>query len=342
MKLLIIGGTQFLGRHFVESALRRGYEITLFHRGKTNPDLYPDCEHIHGDRDGEIAKLGDRSWDIVIDPSGYVPRVVRQSVEYLKNHAKYYIFVSSISVYPGIEESADESAELATLDEPESEDIPKYYGALKAECERVVIESFPRNSLIVRAGMIVGPYDKMDRFNHWLRRMHEGGEVLAPGEKNAPLQIVDARDIAEWALDCAERGISGIYNTTGPEVPLTMQELLEAVKSRINPSARLTWVDNELLTANEIALVDGISYWVTPDFYGFFLRNIDKALATGLSFRPLTETIDDTWAELSTRTPGQPREAMVQLPSKLTREREAELLEKFGAIKTEAVKAENL
>ena len=329
MSLLIIGGTQFLGRHFVETAIKSGYKITLFHRGKTNPDLYPELEHIHADRDGEIARLGEREWDIVVDPSGYIPRMVRQSVEYLKPRCRYYIFISSLSVYPGFEANADESAELATLDEPSSEDIPKYYGALKVACENVVMEHFPQNSLIVRAGMIVGPYDKMNRFNYWLNRMNAGGEVLAPGDKEAPLQIVDARDIAEWALDLAEKNVGGVYNVTGPEKPITMQRMLEAIQAKVNPDTTCTWVSSDFLVSKEIPMVDGLPYWVTPEYYGFFRRNIDRALESGLCFRSLEETIRDTWQELRTRTKPADHGMKVKLAEKLTPEQEAELLAEF-------------
>ena len=331
MKLLIIGGTQFLGRHYVESALRRGYEVTLFHRGKTNPDLYPECEHILGDRDGEIQKVGAREWDIVVDPSGYVPRVVSQSVKHLVGKAGYYIFISSISVYPGHEPNSDESAAIAMLEEPGSEDIPKHYGALKAECEQLVLEYFPTNSQIVRAGMIVGPHDKINRFNYWLRRISEGGEVLAPGSPEAPLQLIDARDIAEWSLDLAERKIGGIFNVTGPVMPMTMGHLLETIRQELEPNAKLHWVDSDFLVAKEIGLVDGIPYWVTPDLYGFFQRKIDRALKSGLKFRPLAETVRDTWAELKARkVPSEP--GRVPLPEKLTREQEQELLREFRTI----------
>jgi 2'-hydroxyisoflavone reductase len=331
MKLLIIGGTQFLGRHYVESALRRGYEVTLFHRGKTNPDLYPECEHILGDRDGEIEKLGEREWDIVVDPSGYVPRIVSQSVKHQAGKAGYYIFISSLSVYPTHEPNSDESAPIAELEEPGSEDIPKHYGALKAECEQVVLEHFPTNSQIVRAGMIVGPYDKINRFNYWLRRISDGGELLAPGDPEAPLQIIDARDITEWSLDLAEKKIGGIFNVTGPEKPTTMSHLLATVQQELNPRAELTWVDSDFLVSKEIGLIDGIPYWVTPDYYGFFQRNIDRGLAAGLRFRPLAATVQETWAELKDRkiqaAPGK-----VPLPEKLTREQESALLAEFKAI----------
>jgi 2'-hydroxyisoflavone reductase len=335
MKFLIIGGTQFLGRHYVDSALRRGYEVTLFHRGKTNPELYPECEHILGDRDGEIAKLGGRKWDIVVDPSGYVPRVVNQSVSHLADKSAYYIFISSMSVYPDMEPNSDESAPLALLDEPGSEDIPKHYGALKAECEKVVLNGFTTNSQIVRAGMIVGPYDKINRFNYWLRRVSEGGEVLAPGDPNAPLQLIDARDIAEWSLDLAEKKIGGIYNVTGPEQPMTMGHLLETMRAALDPETRLTWVDSDFLLSKEIGLIDGLPYWVTTEYHCFFKRNIDRALASGLKFRPLTETVRDTWAELSTRAE-KPSNGKVPLPPKLTREKEKDLLNEFKAVNEES------
>jgi 2'-hydroxyisoflavone reductase len=335
MKLLIIGGTQFLGRHYVESAIRRGYEVTLFHRGKTNPHLFPELEHIQGDRDGEIGKLGDREWDVVVDPSGYLPRVVSQSVDQLAERCGYYIFISSMSVYPGFTQNSDENEPLEVLQESGSEDVPKHYGALKAECEKVVLDGFGERSQIVRAGMIVGPYDKINRFNYWLRRISEGGQVLAPGEPDAPLQLIDARDIAEWSLDLAERRIGGIYNVTGPEKPTTLGAMLNEMKEVLNQEAPLTWVDGHFLESKEVPLIDGLPYWVTPEYYGFFQRNIDRALSTGLRFRPLTETIKDTWDELSQREDPDAG-GRGPLPQKLTREQERDLLRDFKATKEES------
>src|ERR1051325_6256679 len=228
MKILILGGTVFLGRHLVEAALARGHEVTLFNRGN-NPHLFPEVEKLRGDRDGGLDVLRGRRWDVVIDTSGFVPRIVRASAELLADTVELYVFISSLSVIadtrvPG----ADESAPVGTLDDPTIEDATgKAYGPLKALCEQAVEQVMPGRALNIRPGLIVGPHDPTGRFTYWPVRVARGGEVLAPGRPARQIQLVDVRDLAGWIIRLAEAGTSGLFNATGPDKVLTMEELLE-------------------------------------------------------------------------------------------------------------------
>ncbi|WP_040950179.1 NAD-dependent epimerase/dehydratase family protein [Gorillibacterium massiliense] len=327
MKLLLLGGTAFLGRHLTEAALQRGYEVTLFTRGKSNPDLYPQAEKITGDRDGGLEGLRGRKWDAVIDTSGYVPRVVKESAELLACQVERYVFVSSVSAYadlslPGVAEGAP----LQHLDEVGSEDVGKHYGALKALCEQEVLAAFPGDALIIRPGLIVGPYDPTDRFTYWPRRIRKGGEFLAPGRPDAPVQFIDARDLAEWMLDLTAQQKTGVYNAVGPEQPLTMRTFLETAREELNPDAPLAWVEDEAFL-----LEKGLGPWqemplwipaeeITADALGMQAVNGEKARSDGLVFRPLAETLRDTLNWDLSRPVGTPRKAG------LSEVKEAELL----------------
>ena len=203
MEILFLGGTKFLGRHAVDAALAGGHDVTVFTRGQTNPELFLEAEHLKGDRDGNLAALADSSWDGVVDTSGYVPRIVRQSAEVLSDRVGRYVFVSSISVYDNFRETPAETSPVAELEDPATEEIEENYGALKAACESVVEEIYGDRSARVRAGLIVGPYDATDRFTYWPRRIALGGEVLGPGDPDAPVQFIDARDLAAWLVKLA-------------------------------------------------------------------------------------------------------------------------------------------
>src|SRR5262245_34894569 len=233
MRLLVIGGTRFVGRGVVRFALDAGHEVTLFNRGQTDPDAYPEAEHLVGDRDGGLDVLRGRSWDAVIDTCGYVPRVVRASAELLAGAVGHYTFVSSLSVYaddrtPG----QDESATLLRLEDPTVEEVTgESYGGLKVLCEEAVDDVFPGRALIARAGLIVGPEDYSDRMPYWVRRVADGGEVLAPGPPDYAVQVIDARDLGAWMVSCAESGTAGTFNATGPVVPHTLEVLFEACRA---------------------------------------------------------------------------------------------------------------
>src|SRR3954470_5339632 len=222
MKLLILGGTIFLGRYLAEAALERGHDLTLFNRGQHNSELYPDVEKLRGDRDGGLDVLRGRRWDAVVDTSGYLPRLVRASAELLADAVEHYTFISSISVYPHFRSlGQDESAPVGTLDNPSVEEITgESYGPLKALCEQAVEQALPGRTLVVRPGLIVGPHDPSDRFTYWVRRVAQGGELLAPAGRDWHTQIIDVRDLAEWTLRMVERRQTGVYNATGPAYDL--------------------------------------------------------------------------------------------------------------------------
>jgi 2'-hydroxyisoflavone reductase len=317
MRLLVLGGTKFLGRHVVAHALGAGHEVTTFTRGQTNPGLFPDAEHLHGDRDGGLDALRGREWDGVVDTSGYVPRIVRQSAELLRDAVQRYAFVSSISVYADFSAPVGESSPVAALEDPDTEEIVAAYGALKAACERVVEETFGERSARVRAGLIVGPYDPTDRFTYWPRRIAAGGDVLAPGDPGAPVQLVDARDLAAWLVRLALDGPGGTFDATGPAEPLTLGGLLERTHVALGSSASLVWVDEQAILAAGVQPWTELPLWLPGGAGELMERDVSAARAAGLTFRPLAETVRDT--EVWDR--GEPGTRPT-----LSREKEAEIL----------------
>ncbi|HUJ92852.1 MAG TPA: NAD-dependent epimerase/dehydratase family protein [Gaiellaceae bacterium] len=318
MRLLVLGGTVFLGRHTVDAALADGHEVTIFTRGKTNAELFPEVEHLTGDRDGGLGALAGRTWDGVVDTSGYVPRVVRQSAELLRGSVGRYVFVSSISAYADPSRPLEESSPLAALEDPFSENVEADYGALKAACEHVVEELLGDRGASVRAGLIVGPHDPTERFTYWPRRLAEGGDVLAPGDPAAPVQFVDARDLGAWLVRLAEDGPGGAFNATGPAAPLTLGALLDQANEAIGAGARLVWVDDARLLDAGVGPWMELPLWLPGDEYAGMLRaDNHRAVEAGLRFRPVAETALDTLAWS--------REAGEQRPT-LSREKERELL----------------
>ena len=297
MRLLILGGTKFLGRHTVDAALAAGHDVTIFTRGRTNPGIFPEAEHLRGDRDGDLSALESRSWDGVVDTSGYVPRVVRQSAELLRDVVQRYVFVSSISVYADFGEPVTEATPVAELDDPSSEDVEQHYGALKAACERVVAEVYGEQSARVRAGLIVGPHDPTDRFTYWPRRIAAGGAVLGPGDPGAPVQFVDSRDLAAWLVQLALAGPGGTFNATGPAAPLRFGELLERARAAIGSDAHVVWADEQRVLDAGVRAWTELPLWLPGDDYaGMSRADIGPALEAGLRFRPLEETVLDTLA----------------------------------------------
>ncbi len=319
MKILMIGGTRFVGRHMTEAALKRGHDITLFHRGKTNPDVFPQVEHVYGDRDGQLEALKNRTWDVVIDTSGYVPRVVRQSVELLKEAVNRYIFISTISVYRDLETKAheDENGALQTLSDETTEVITgETYGALKALCEKVVLDTLP--TLIIRPGLVVGPEDYTLRFTYWPMRVFYGGQMLIPPEFK--MQFIDARDLAEWTIQMAEQQQTGIFNATGQPVPLS--DVLETSRILTGKEVQFVPVSEAFLQENEVSL----PLWFPSSVVGVHTINVNRALNAGLQFHPLTDTIRDTLAD------GQQQEN--PLRAGLSLEQEAKLLQKWLTAKS--------
>lgn len=329
MRILILGGTVFLGRALVDAATARGHEVTIFTRGKHNPELYPGLERLRGDRDGGLAPLEGRVWDVVIDTSGYLPRVVRASASLLAASVERYIFISSISVYPDLTiEGIDESAAVATIGDPSVEEITgETYGPLKALCEAAVEAALPGRALLIRPGLIVGPFDPSDRFTYWVERADLGGEVLAPGRADRAVQVIDVRDLGEWTIRMAEARASGIYNATGPDRRLALGEILEVSKAISRSDARFTWVDEAFLGEEKVTAWTEIPVWVPdePDSVGLFTVDCRKAFADGLGFRPLEETVRDTLAWCRSLPADRPRRAG------LAAAREAELLAAWRA-----------
>ncbi|MEO7912284.1 MAG: SDR family oxidoreductase [Roseiflexaceae bacterium] len=332
MKLLILGGTIFLGRYLVEAALARGHEVTLFNRGQHNSELYPAVEKLRGDRDGGLDVLRGRRWDAVIDTSGYIPRLVRDSAELLAQAVQHYTFISSISVYPHFRSvGLDESAPVGTLDDPAVEEITgASYGPLKALCEDSVEIALPDRALIIRPGLIVGPHDTSDRFTYWVRRIAQGGELLAPAGPDWHTQIIDVRDLAEWTMHMVERQQAGVYNATGPEHNLTFGQLLDTCRVVSGSDARFTWVNEAFLLEKEVAPWSELPLWIPqsdPDMLGFSDVNCAKAIAAGLTFRDLVTIVRDTLAWDSTRTEAiEPSSRVLTQRAGLSPEREQELL----------------
>ena len=319
MKILILGGTIFLGRHLVEAALDSGHEVTLFNRGQHGPDLYPQVEQLRGDRWSDLDMLQGRTWDAVIDTSGYIPSIVRSSAQRLAGAVGQYVFISSISVYAdvsviGVQESApvctitpEQLREVESIVPPTTGTVARIYGelygGLKALCERTVEECLPGRTLNIRPGLIVGPYDYSDRFTYWPTRIARGGEVLAPDRPERPVQLIDARDLAAWTIRMVEAGQMGIYHATGLAQPLTMGEVLHACQRVSGSDATFTWVDEAFLLNEQVQPWSQIPLWLPAeaDNIGFNAINIEKALNVGLTFRPLIETARATLAWDHTR-----------------------------------------
>ncbi len=298
MRLLILGGTLFYGRHVTEEALRRGHEVTLFTRGLHNADRFPAATRLTGDRDGGLAPLESGEWDAVLDTCGYVPRVVRQSAQLLRGRAKTYAFVSSISVFSGEGElPIVEDSPVSKLEDPAAEVVDgATYGGLKALCEDVVREVFDAHALIIRPGLIVGPYDSSDRFTYWPWRLSRPGRAVVPDRPEQAVQIIDARDLAHWTLDALESGVKGTFNATGPSEPFLLGQVLERVRAAVEGPADLTPVPIPLLTEQ------GAAFWTElPLSHGdgsdaLMRCDVSKAVAAGLRFRSLEETARDTLA----------------------------------------------
>ncbi|GCE11147.1 NAD-dependent epimerase/dehydratase family protein [Tengunoibacter tsumagoiensis] len=328
MKFLVLGGTKFLGRHLVEAALARGHEVTLFHRGKTNPQLFPQVESIYGDRTTDLDRLAGRSWDAVLDTSGYVPRIVAATAHALANAAQHYTFISSVNAFAedGLH-NFDESFPPATMEDPTIEEVNgATYGPLKALCEQAVERAFPGRALIIRPGLIVGPADPTNRFSYWPRRMARGGQVLVPNYKEQPIQFIDVRDLAEWNIRLVEKQVTGLFIGVGPDYPLTLGSVLEQCQQVVNPQAELIWVEESFLEDEKVEPWSELPLWL-PRSLGLDLSSarIDKALASGLTFRPLAATLRDTlaWEQLYPSDQGE--------HASLKPAREAELLARWQA-----------
>jgi len=295
LRVLILGGTGFIGPHQVRYALERGHTVTLFNRGRTNPHLFPEVEKLVGDRDGNLESLRGREWDVVLDNSGFEPRIVRASAELLAGSVGQYLFVSTQSVYADRSiVDQDESGAVGRPGVPEEE--WDGYGPLKALCEREVQRALPDRATIVRPPVIVGPGDGSDRFTYWVDRIHRGGEVLAPGAPDDPTQFIDVRDLTEWMVRCLENDVTGVYNATGPGSPLSVAEMLYGIRAVTTSDVRFTWVDADFLAAQGVRPFSHMPLWQLPvgRTAGFFRMDASRAQARGLTYRPLATTAADT------------------------------------------------
>jgi 2'-hydroxyisoflavone reductase len=336
MKILIIGGTKFSGRHLVKSALDRGHDVTIFHRGNHSTENLGDVEEIIGDRIFDLEKLENRTWDVVVDMCGYMPQWVESSAKALKDSVKKYVFISSISAYDtNIEPNYKEDAKLARLTAEQEEkfaeidakgefnaaDLGEMYGALKVLCEEETTKAFPENHLIIRPGLIVGEFDWTDRFTYWVMRVANGGELLAPNDPKAFVQFIDAQDLMKWLVDLIENDERGIYHVVNKPFQLTFENLLKEIKIVSGSDARLTWVSEEFMEQNNVAPWSDMPLHLPESMQYLETANIDKALAKGLKIRPLSGTISDTlnWR----KTVDEPMKAGISA------EREKELLEKW-------------
>ena len=326
MRVLVLGGTVFLGRHVVEMLLARGHAVTIFHRGERGRDLFPDVERVLGDRTTDLDRLpAGARWDAVVDTSAFVPGVVATSAGMLKDRARQYVFVSSVSVYDISAPRIDESSTMLELPPDASRDamVPETYGPLKRLCELEAIAAFGADrTLIVRPGLIVGPYDPTDRFTYWPLRFARGGDVLVPDDVDAAVQWIDVRDLAEFIVDAIERGLSGEVNAVGPATPATLRELLDACAAASAAPSRVVPVDLATLKEQGIEGWSDLPVWAPRGEGHDGIAHVDPAhaIALGLRYRPLSETVADTlrWA--------QHERGAEPLKAGLTPERETDLL----------------
>lgn len=297
MRLLVLGGTQFVGRAVVAAALAAGHEVTLFHRGRTGASLFPVAEHVLGDRDGGLDGLHGREWDACIDVSGYLPRLVGDSCELLRDAVGHMVFVSTISVYADLAAPRDEDGPLATLNDPTTEEIfaGGNYGGLKVLCERAVRRTFEERAAIVRPGFVVGPHDHTGRFTWWVHRAALGGTMPLPASIHRRAQFVDVRDLADFLLLAAGAPLVGTYNATGPLPPVGMADALEEAARQSSVQLALLPVEDRVAATAETPF----PLWTPePDWAAWAEVDVSRAVAAGLRFRPLEDTVRATltWA----------------------------------------------
>jgi 2'-hydroxyisoflavone reductase len=292
VRVLVLGGTAFLGRHLVAAAVARGHEVTLFTRGRTNPGLFPELEHVQGDRETDLGMLAGRSFDAAIDTSGYLPRVVSASAGRLAGAVDRYVFFSTIAVYDEARVLRETCATQPAPDPP-SEDVSAHYGALKALCEQAVEAELPGRTILVRPGLVTGSHDYTGRFGYWPHRVARGGEVLAPGRPGTRVWLVDARDVAEWTVRLLETGATGIFNVAGPGAPLSFGALLDTCARVTGGDARFEWVDDAFLLEHGVVPYTELPLWFPESEGGYPEIDTARAVAAGLTFRPLEATIRD-------------------------------------------------
>ena len=328
MRMLVLGGTSFVGRHIVEAALAAGHEVTLFNRGKTNPDLFAGCDHRHGDRQtGDYASLATGEWDALVDVNAYYPRAVREAAAAVEGRVNRYAFISTCSVYTDVGDGpVDEDHALATVEDPATEEVTgETYGGLKVLCEQAVVSAVGEDrATVIRPGIVAGPHDPTERFTYWVRRAARGGVIAAPGRPDQPVQVVHARDQADFIVRAVSEGLPGPFNTVGPDAPVTLAELIEACAAASGAgrgSVEVAWVDEDVVREATV----GFPLWLPSGMGidGLFRCSPARAQAAGFANRPLVDTAADTlaWDRGREGFPG------ADLPGAPTAAQEAELLE---------------
>lgn len=331
-----------MGRHLVTAALARNYQVTLFNRGKHSNEEVPDVETIHGDRNADLTKLQGRRWDAVVDTCGYLPRAVKASAELLSDSVDHYVFISSQSVYAdvsvcGVDEKAplkgltteqlDKANAIDSSGQSSAVTYEEMYGGLKALCEQAAEEVMPHRVLVIRPGLIVGPYDYTDRFTYWPVRVARGGEILAPGRADRYVQFIDGRDLADWTVSMIQTKAAGVYNVNGASETLTMQNVLEECKSVSESDAAFTWVDERFLLKENVKAWGEMPLWLpedaAPQLKGFMFINTDKAVRDGLILRSLTATVADTISWYQTN------QANAEMKAGISEDKERQLLYKW-------------
>ena len=323
MKILIIGGTIFLGKHLVKSIDNSKHNLTIFHRGNHNIELDDNVEEILGDRRENLDLLKNQKWDVVIDTCGYFPEDVKKSVKYLKGKTNKYIFISTISVYKDFSEKIDESSEINLKDGDLDKEDGNNYGPFKARCEKIVKKFFNERYIIIRPGLIVGPDDPSDRFTYWVDRIAEGGKIIAPGRKKRQLQFIDVRDLAEWIIKIGEKDLKGVFNAVGPDYELTMKKFLNISANVFNKNLRFIWIEDEYLLEQKVKPWIELPLWL-PDSYnmeGMMKVSSKRAIMNGLLFRDLDTTVKDvySWLKNSER----------KLKTGMKREKEKKILKSY-------------
>lgn len=309
MKVLILGGTRFLGKALAEEGLKRGHDITLFNRGN-NKEAFSEVEQLAGDRDGDVSQLKNRKWDAVMDTCGFVPHQINKIAAVLGDSIEHYTYISSISVYKDwIPLNLTEDYHLQSMPQDRLKDVEEgrispyeYYGALKVLCEAEAEKHWPGRVLHIRAGQLVGPFDYTDRLPYWVQRVSEGGNIAVPGRPDRPIQLIDVKDIAAWGFNMAENSKAGTYNITGPDYELTMEELLNTCKSVTNSNAKFVWADEQFVLDHQIQPWTEMPLWIPEHFPldgedkpWHMCISVKKAIENGLSFRPLEDTIQDVY-----------------------------------------------
>ncbi len=331
MKLLVVGGTVFLGRAVVDAALAAGHDVTMANRGTSNPDLYPEVDRLVVDRDGDLGALESGSWDAVVDTCGYVAARTRSVAEVLKDRVGHYTFISTVSVYADMSKpGVDVDAPLAATDEPDAPAVTnENYGPLKAICEQIVRDVYGERACIVRPGLIVGPHDPSDRFTYWPRRFDLGGEAIVPNAKDMPVQLADVRDLAQWCVRLAEAKTAGTFNGCGPAKPWRFQEMIDAcIRAAGEHAATPVYVDEAFLLEREVMGWGHLPVWLpaTYEMGGMMACDVSRSVDAGLTFRSLDEVVAATleWDRTRRDTP---------LRGPLNAEREAQVLAEWKSEK---------